>query len=93
MKSKLDKAIEMVEAMVAFNESVNDFFRELKHFLDTVRGLQIELIEKDFEKLKKYRYDSKIMNGDKLSTVLPIQIGKEEIERVLDEQDDALVYN
>jgi len=93
MKSKLDEVVKTFESIIAFHESVNNFFRELKHFLDTVRDMQIQLIEKDFEKLKKYRYDSKIMKGDELSTALPIQLGKEEIESLLDEQDDSLIYN
>lgn len=93
MKSRLDKIIETLESVITLHESINNFLTEFKRFSDTMIHIRAELIKKDYEKLKKFRFDSKIMSGDKLSKVPPIQLRKEEIERVLDEQEDALIYN
>lgn len=93
MKEELDKVIESLESVITLHESIIDFFRIFKEFSDTMIHVRAELIKKDYEKLKKFRFDSKVTNGDKLSMVLPIQLGKEEIERVLNGQEDALIYN
>ena len=93
MKSKLDRVIETLESIIVLHNSINDFFREFKQFADALFHAQIQAIENDFHNLKKYHYDSKFACEDKLSTALPIQMRKEEIEAVLDEQEDAFIYN
>lgn len=93
MKKELEKYIETFESVIALCESIHEFFRTFKHFSDAMFHAQIQYIEKEIKNLKKYRYDSRIICDDKLLTALPIQLKKEEIEAVLDEEDDALIYN
>lgn len=93
MKSKIDMATEVIESVIAFLKSVDNFCGQFKLFANAMIHVRAKLIKENYDELEKYHYDSKFACDDKLSMVLPIQLRKEEIERILDEQEDALIYN
>ena len=93
MKKQLEKIIETLESVTALHESINNLLTELKHFSDTMIHVRAELIKTHYNELKKYHYDPRFACEDKLFLAYPTQLMKEEIERILDEQDDALIYN